>query len=576
MSSTRGRHLIGEEIGSCVLEQLLGYGGSSAVFLARQRSPQEIVAVKVFLPRSMLKQTQKAFYERFLHEAEAASQLDHPNILSIYSYGEENGLPYIVMPYVPGGTLSEYVNRHGPLSLNEAQWYLEDISSALDYAHERGCVHCDVKPANILLDGQGHVLLSDFGIARLTQSDSSAAQKDGKDAKSAETLMGTPDYISPEQALGQPLDGRSDIYSLGVTLYFLLAGHPPFKADSSIAMALQHVHETPPSLCLVRADVTPEIDRVILKALAKWPKERYQTASEFSAAFAGAILDSAQSGTFNDKSSARRARALPFSKNGASSSRRPASRPEILVKPVGQTSFRLSRIMLAVLLLLILIVGSAVTAAVITSRIGSHAQAPIASPTPTAQKVIADHLLDDQLAWFTGSTPDGSYFFSSDGRYYIRNNSKSDAALALYEDYQYSQLKNFSITVKMSAIQGAKGNAGYYGVIFRTSPDQKRYYLFEINTSDGGQYVFYRFDGHSPYSRLAWGSAPSLALNLKQSNTITIVARGNTFTFSINGKPLGDAFTDPSKSPLISGQIGLYVEDQNAEVAFSDLQIDPS
>src|SRR5215831_10576217 len=152
MSTTRGQHLIGQEIGHCILENLIGYGGSSAVFLAHNRSTNEQVAVKVFLPRSTMdKQAQHNFYRRFLREAQAASELDHPNILSIYAYGEHNGLPYIVMPYMAGGTLSEYIAKHGPLPLSEAKQYLEQISAALDYAHEHGRVHCDVKPANILL-----------------------------------------------------------------------------------------------------------------------------------------------------------------------------------------------------------------------------------------------------------------------------------------------------------------------------------------------------------------------------------------------------------------------------------------
>src|SRR5438270_6046559 len=177
MSTTRGQHLIGKVLGSCVIERLLGYGGTSAVFLAQQHTPEQKVAIKVFLPRSNLNaQMQKDYYSRFLLEAEAASKLDHPNILPIYSYGEQDGLPYIVMPYMPGGTLSEYMAKRGPLSLPEAQWYLKQIAAALDYAHTHGCVHCDVKPANILLDSDGHVMLSDFVIAHVVQSYDSSTQ----------------------------------------------------------------------------------------------------------------------------------------------------------------------------------------------------------------------------------------------------------------------------------------------------------------------------------------------------------------------------------------------------------------
>src|SRR6266568_357881 len=287
MATTRGQHLIGKVIGSCVLESLLGHGGSSAVFLAQQQHSERKVAVKVFLPRpNMDTQMRREFYSRFLREAKAASQLDHPNILPIYSYGEQDGLPYIIMPYMPGGTLREYIAAHGCLTLHEAQWYLEQIASALDYAHEHGCVHCDVKPANILLDSDGSVVLSDFGIAHVMRRDIISEQSP---TKSPGTLMGTPDFISPEQALGQPLDGRSDIYSLGITLFYLLVGRLPFLAESTIAVALLQVHGAPPALSLLRADISPYTDSVIQKALAKRPEERFQTAGEFSAAFAQSI-----------------------------------------------------------------------------------------------------------------------------------------------------------------------------------------------------------------------------------------------------------------------------------------------
>src|SRR6266487_6363041 len=382
VSTTRGQQLIGQEIGSCILEKLLGYGGSSAVFLAQSNLTNEKVAVKVFLPRSTMdKQMQRNFYHRFLREAQAASELDHPNILSIYAYGEHHGLPYIVMPYMTGGTLSEYVAKYGPLSLREAQKYLEQISSALDYAHENGRVHCDVKPANILLDGWGHIVLSDFGIVRLMQSD---AEDQEQSMKSSETLMGTPDYISPEQALGEPLDGRSDVYSLAVTLFFLLAGRPPFQADSSITMALMHVHDTPPLLSTFRSDITPQIDRVIAKALSKWPEDRYQTTGMFSVAFAEAVAN-ADNYVLTDSEAKMKAM---VSSGGAKSAKAPL-KPIAQGNPTWKASNKLWRIGLSLVLLLAVILSSAVSLNVIGSFPNRHAHQQ-ATPSNTQIDYLTD------------------------------------------------------------------------------------------------------------------------------------------------------------------------------------------
>ena len=552
MTTTRGQHLIGKQIGSYVLERLLGYGGSSAVFLAQGHSSGEEVAVKVFMPRSTMDvQMQKNFYQRFLLEAEAASKLDHPHILSIYSYGQDQGLPYIVMPYMPGGTLSEYVQKHGPLSLTESQHYLEQIAAALDYAHEQGCVHCDVKPANILLDGAGNALLSDFGIARLMQPDAAAAERA---MKSPETLMGTPDYISPEQALGQPLDGRSDIYSLGVTLFYLLAGSPPFKAESSIAMALLHVHETPPPLGLLRADITLGIDNVIGKALAKWPEERYQTAGEFRDAFAEALVSVDYSVTIDhvDNHSERFRRASIVLK------------PIAQIKPVLGPSSRFSRATLAIIILLPLLLVSGATVGIVRFLTHSQAHSQPVSPTGTVSPSLQDILAANQDDWQISST-----FFFKNEQYTILNTSADNIALAFYGgNHQYS---NFRLSVTLSEIHSMQDGTDYYGVVFRASMDQSHYYLFDIGASGGGQYSFLRYDGN--WHTLAAGSATSILLGLGQPNVITVEAKGNTFSFFINGKSVGKPVTDHSKSALSEGEIGLCVEEKNSEVVFSHMYV---
>ncbi len=539
VSTTRGHYLIGKIIGGCVLEELLGYGGSSAVFLAQQYTPLRKVAVKVFLPRSNMNvQMQKDFYRRFLHEADAASGLDHPNILSIYSYGEQDGLPYIIMPYMPGGTLYQYIATHGPLSLEKAQYYLEQIAAALDHAHQHGCVHCDVKPANILLDEQGCGMLSDFGIARAMRGDPSG---ENQTTKGQEILLGTPNYISPEQALGRQLDGRSDVYSLGVTLFFLLAGHPPFHADSSIAMALLHVHAEPPSLVSLRGDVSFQMDAVVKKALTKLPEDRFQSAGEFSAAFYHAISTS-------------------------SSVQQANTTDNHIAQMPARSSSRPSWMALVAVLVLLVTLGATLTASLLTSHVArSTSRMQATAPTTIDTNVWADGLANNENGWPVSST-----FFFANGQYHIQNKSARNVALALYAARDFANLR---LTVTLSEVHGLRNGADYYGVVIRSAADQSHYYIFEVVAWNGGQYAFLRYDGQ--YETLATGSAPSLHLKIGQSNTIAIEAIGNTFTFFINGKAVGSSVTDSAKSAWTGGEIGLYVEEQKAEIVFSHLHIEP-
>jgi serine/threonine protein kinase len=563
MSTTRGQHLIGHVLGSCVIEKLLGYGGTSAVFLAQQHTSEQKVAIKVFLPRSYLNvQMQKDFYSRFLREAEAASQLDHPNILPIYSYGEQDGLPYIIMPYMPGGTLYEYIDSNGCLTLQEAQWYLEQIASGLDYAHQQGCVHCDVKPANILLDSDGSVMLSDFGIAYKMRKDIIAEQSP---TKSPGMLVGTPDYISPEQALGLPLDGRSDVYSLGITLFYLLVGRLPFVADSMIAIALLQVHETPPSLSLLRADISPYTNSVIQKALAKRPEDRFQTAGDFSAAFGQSIHSADQ--LYQNEPNHKTAGGMKATTKGVSSGAAHAlsvSKPVVRVKPAMKRSFGLPRTIIALVLLLALAFG----AVSIGGMIATH----FTIFSPKVQVTVPTNTLVDGLAnnddWPTGGT-----FFFTDRQYHIQNKSARNVALAFYANHQYN---NFHLTATMSESRGSADGADYYGIAFRGTVDQSHYYLFEIAAWDGGQYQFLRYDGDSHWKTLAAGATNALLTGIGKSNTITVVASGDTYSFLINGRAVSPTITDSSSSGIASGEVGFSVEEEGTEIVFSHLYINSS
>ncbi|GAC1421934.1 MAG: hypothetical protein NVS4B1_03410 [Ktedonobacteraceae bacterium] len=556
MTTIRGQHLIGTVLGACVLERLLGYGGSSAVFLGQQHTPNRKVAVKVFLPRSTMDmQMRRDFYHRFLREAEAASQLNHPNILPIYSYGEQDGLPYIVMPYMSGGTLAEYIEKHGPLSLEEAQWHLEQLASALDYAHEQGCVHCDVKPANILLDGARRIMLADFGIARLTPK--VPTEEQDTVTKNNESLMGTPDYISPEQALGQALTGCSDIYSLGVTLFYLLAKQLPFKADTTLALALSHIHEIPPSLCMVRADISPALDRVVRKALAKKPAQRFQTAGEFSVAFTK-VIEHAQNGSGGEEWIED-----PFGQLSISPMKAGVQVKHVPMKT--RTRF-LTFPKLALIAVLLLVIGSAATSAFYFLHRVPISVSQTSLATGIGKQSDADTLLNDN-DWPLSST----FFYDKQHQHYhVLNKSDQTVALALYNEHQYS---NFHLSVTMMLVHGEHATSDYYGVVFRASADQSRYYLFEIMSSVTGEYIFWRFDGK--WQTIASGSVTSLMVGPGKSNTLTIEAHNNVFTFAVNKKPVGSSISDTSSAKLSTGEVGLYVEQQDAEVAFSHLYITP-
>ncbi|MBE3561823.1 MAG: protein kinase [Ktedonobacteraceae bacterium] len=548
----RGQHLIGKVLGSCELQKLLGYGGSSAVYLAQQREPAREVAVKVFLPRThMDKRMQREFYLRFLREAEAASKLDHPNILPIYAYGEQDGLPYIVMPYMPGGTLSEYLSRHGPLSLEEAQWYLEQMALALDYAHQQGCIHCDIKPANMLLDSEGHILLCDFGIARLMQSDD-ATERIEPEAQRA--IMGTPDYISHEQALGRHLDGRSDVYSLGITLFYLLTRHLPFKGDTPIALALMQVHEDPPSLISLRSDIPPAIDAVVRKALAKNPDDRFQTAGQFYQAFASAVA----AATFF----------LPATVD--SQVVRAVYTPVRTAPGTGRARLRLFGIAVALLAVIFAVFFSSNYLAAIWGRNPPVTTDP--TPPPGTVPSTPGSRIETDLLSFRENWPVSNTFFydTQTSSYHVLNKSPDRVALALYSGRRFG---DFRLSVTMQELHSLGNGADYYGVVFRCSTDQSSYYLFEIVTSRVGQYVFMRYSG-SHGKALAAGQSSAIKTGPKQNNTIVIQAQANTFTFHINDVQLGEPVADDPARFLSAGLVGLYVEDQGVEVVFSRLYID--
>ncbi|MFM1730150.1 Stk1 family PASTA domain-containing Ser/Thr kinase [Prescottella soli] len=256
------------------LGEILGFGGMSEVHLGRDLRLSRDVAIKVL--RADLARD-PTFYLRFRREAQNAAALNHPAIVAVYDTGEAETdagpLPYIVMEYVDGDTLRDILRAEGPMAPRRAMEVIADVCAALDFSHRNGIVHRDMKPANIMINRAGAVKVMDFGIAR--------AMADGQSTMTqTAAVIGTAQYLSPEQARGDQVDARSDVYSLGCVLFELLTGEPPFKGDSPVAVAYQHVREDPKTPSLVNPAVPRALDSVILKAMSKNPANRYQSAAE--------------------------------------------------------------------------------------------------------------------------------------------------------------------------------------------------------------------------------------------------------------------------------------------------------
>ncbi len=247
-------------------------GGMADVYRAHDLLLDRPVALKVLFPELS---TSETFVERFRREATAAANLSHPNIVSVYDWGREENTYFIIMELIDGETLGSLIRRRGQLDFDYAAAIAADVASALNYAHRHGVVHRDVKPGNVLIAEDGHVKVTDFGIAR--------AQTANEGLTQTGSVMGTATYISPEQAEGRQLDGRSDVYSLGVVLYEMLSGQPPFTGDSTVSVALKQVKEQAPALSSLRPDVPKPLEEVVAKAMRKDPETRYATAQDFRA-----------------------------------------------------------------------------------------------------------------------------------------------------------------------------------------------------------------------------------------------------------------------------------------------------
>ena len=319
------RMAIPTKIGRYEIKSELGRGGMATVYRAYDPSFAREVAIKV-LPREMMHDPQ--FRARFEREIKMVAALEHPSIVPVYDVGEEDGQPYFVMRFMTGGSLSSRI-ANGKIELEETARIVGKIAQGLTYAHKKGIIHRDLKPDNILFDDNDDPFISDFGIAKLTESTSGGLTGSG-------VMIGTPAYMSPEQATGKDIDGRSDVYGLGVIVYQMLSGQQPYNADTPMGVAIKHVTEPVPEILTVNPSLPYDVDQIIRSSMAKDKTKRYATALDLAKA-----LNKVAFGT----------------EGNLTSSTNTALRSEIHKTPTTQSSRRKTGMAVGGIVLLVVVVG---------------------------------------------------------------------------------------------------------------------------------------------------------------------------------------------------------------------------
>ncbi len=607
MTSNTG-DLTGKTLGTCVLERQLGHGGMGVVYLARQTRPARRVAVKVMLPQfAHSSEIYQEFLARFRREADVIARLEHVHIMPIYEYGEQDGLAYLVMPYLTGGSLRDILARRGRLPLSEVITYIDQAASALDYAHTQGVIHRDLKPANFLLHADGRLVLADFGIARILDNDINSFQT----LTATGSMVGTPEYMAPEMARGETIDYRADIYELGIVLFQLLSGHAPFTGNTPYAVAIKHLQDPLPLLHPVNPSIPTEVDAVIQKATAKQRENRYLSAQEL----AQALRQAGTRATQSEEEPKQSISPTQFSAPPLDSTLRAGETPAALIPPpppVMQSFPNNTRakaaqaqtyttpvypstrphslsgrrppwwIFIGIPLILVLLVGGVLIGLHLSN---SHANT---TPPPAATTATKGTPAAKTPAGPTTTLPVGTLLYStaSPGQY-------CDARGGTWNDYNgikidcLNNAARISSTAQTASLQGTfltqlpnqaypanyvvqvqlqqeQSSHGDFGIYFRNQPGQQQgVYTFLIHPNGTWSATMYNNTTGNP-TKLTGGNFGDAYASI----TLAIIVNGSQFTFYANGTMLGTI----SNASYAHGTAGIAV-DQGVSVVASNFAL---
>jgi serine/threonine protein kinase len=543
----------GQMLGPYRIINQIGQGGMATVYKAYQASMDRNVAIKV-LPSALAQSPE--FIQRFQQEARIIAKLEHPHILPVFDYGENDGVTYFVMRYLDAGTLSDKMEKGRPLPLNEIDRLFTQLAEALSYAHGFGIIHRDLKPSNALIDSQGNLFLTDFGIAKLLESASPRLTQ-------TDAILGTPAYISPEQAQSTKVDQRSDIYSLGIILYEMVAGRVPFVAETPLAVLLKHVSDRLPPPSSIKADIPEGIESVVLKALAKNPGDRFNTVAEFLAAWKDALEQA--------RSTPRKVATFAVQPGPPQTSSTP-SRPTPVPAPKAASNSRGWAAWAAGCLVAICglaaLGGGGFLLFRSTNQTPTGTPNPTASPTETLIPVLNETILEDDFS-------DDSIWGLLDGD--SSNISYADESLQVQvykenwivwttPDEEFYENVHMEVTAYNNNDESTTG----FGIVCYQQADGTSYYYAAMTPS--GQYAIAKAaEGETDLFLTnddEWG--PSDLIGSKSTYRIGMDCANGTLSLYVDGQ-LIDSVSDDSYT---SGSSGLIVwsgkKVNSADVSFDD------
>jgi serine/threonine protein kinase len=552
----------GQMLGPYRIINQIGKGGMATVYKAYQASVDRYVAVKV-LPSQLAES--KEFAARFQQEARFIARLEHPHILPVFDYGESDGVAYFVMRYLEAGTLKEKMIEGRPLPLNEIDKIFTQLAEALSYAHGRGIVHRDLKPANALIDSQGNVFLTDFGIAKLLESASPRLTQ-------TDAILGTPAYISPEQAQSHSVDQRSDIYSLGIILYEMVTGSVPFVAETPLAVLFKHISDPLPPPSLVKPDVPASIEKVILKALEKNPQNRFATAAEFVAAWKRAM---------EEKETLAQPTTLPPSSPVSASNQvqpRPAPAARTRSKAARPTGWIIG--CLALLCLVFSVGGIGVLA--LNLPISAPSPTPTETPFPPTQTAIpipptetvapvnlGSILLEDDFSssqWGTGTDADSSIEYADEAlQFIVYKKNWFVWSTPNDEDYQ-------NVQMEVTVLNHGTDMYTAFGLMCNQQPSSDAsFYYFAVTPA--GQYAIAKATADQSDVFLTnndeWAISSLIPKNAS-SYRVGAACGNGTLTLYVDGKQIASA----SDSSYTNGGVAMFAwsaeEPTSTNVSFDD------